>query len=109
MAHRQLLTGDEHQALLGIPLGPDGWRGASPCPVPIKTSWRSDAETPTASALPFSSLYFITQASRLRSWSSPESYFRPHRTLIPAKRLAPEWRGCRGRLTAKSRTDPASP
>jgi hypothetical protein len=77
MAHRQLLTGDEHQALLGIPLGPDGWRGASPCPVPIKTSWRSDAETPTASALPFSSLYFITQASRLRSWSSPESYFRP--------------------------------
>jgi hypothetical protein len=70
MAHRQLLTDDERQALLGIPLTLTVWRGGSPCPGPTKTSWRNGAGTPIASALPFSSLYFVTQASRSRSWSS---------------------------------------
>ena len=70
MAHRQLLTDDERRALLGIHSTPTVWPGASPCPAPTKTLWRNGAGMPTASASPFSSLYFVTQASRLRSWSS---------------------------------------
>ena len=58
MAHRRLLTDEERQALLGIPLDTDGMARCFTLSRADQHLWRRDAGMPIVLALPFSSLCF---------------------------------------------------
>jgi Tn3 transposase DDE domain len=70
MAHRQLLTDEERQALRGIPLDADSMARC----FTLSRADRHLAAAPIASALPFSLLCFAIPESISRNWSSPSNH-----------------------------------